>query len=68
MTSLRQQRRVRLDYETLRNDVARALPGVAPASTKEILEREAERPLRGSNAELSHASLFGDGHKQKELF
>lgn len=33
-----------------------------------LLRAEAEKPLRGGNAELAHTSLFGDGHLQGRLF
>ena len=44
------------------------LPGVSSASLKAILQREAERPLRGGERDLGHDGLFGDGHRQRELF
>lgn len=44
------------------------LPGVAKATTRELLESEAKRPLFGQSQPMSPGSLFGDGFKQKELF
>jgi hypothetical protein len=42
--------------------------GVAEATVGEILQREADRPLRGLSRELGSDSLFGDAHLQKGLF
>ena len=56
----------RLTVEKLRQEGV--LPGVKAASMKEVLEREAQRPLYGQDKPLGADSLFGDGFKQKELF
>ena len=74
MPTLNEQRRVRLGLEALRNglrpsaDHGRNLPGVSTAGVKEILAREASRPLRGPAADLEHDSLFGDARLQRGLF
>lgn len=53
----------------LERDVEAHLPGVDAPSLRAILQRAADRPLNhGSNRELAHDSLFGDAHKQRELF
>lgn len=44
------------------------LAGVEPSTLKQILDREAARPMRGGDAELGYDSLFGDSHKQPSLF
>jgi hypothetical protein len=44
------------------------LPTVAPETVAGILRAEADKPMRGGNAELAHTSLWGDAHKQRELF
>lgn len=61
------ERRKRL---TLRAKLAQTptMPGVAPTTTRDILAAEASAPMRGGNAELPHKSLFGDAHKQNDLF
>jgi len=45
------------------------LPGVTGPTLKDILQREAERPMRAEapQRELRHDSLFGDSHQQKGL-
>jgi hypothetical protein len=44
------------------------IPGVAPVTDRERLQAQANKPLRGGNAELQHEGLFGDAQNQKELF
>ena len=44
------------------------LPNIPRQDLKTILELEARAPLRGGNSDLPHTSLFGDAHKQQELF
>ena len=44
------------------------LPHIPPEDLKTILQLEARAPLRGGNADLQHSGLFGDGHKQGDLF
>jgi hypothetical protein len=43
------------------------LPTVAPETVAGILRAEADKPMRGGNAELAHTSLWGDAWKQMEL-
>ena len=57
----------RLRYELAR-DAEASLPGVAAAKARDILQREADRPLRGGSADMQHNGLFGDAHKQLDLF
>ena len=53
----------------LERDSEQHLPGVEAPTLRAILQRAADRPLtHGSNRELAHDSLFGDAHKQRELF
>ena len=50
-------------------DAEAHLPGVDAARLRDMLQKEADRPLSvGPNRDLAHASLFGDAHKQRELF
>jgi hypothetical protein len=62
---MRRARRKRLTRILTRQD--EPLPGIRPATIREILAYEAEQPMRGGNAELTHTSLFGDSHSQQEL-
>jgi len=45
-----------------------AMPVIGRASTRHVLQCEAERALRGGDADLQHDGLFGDGFRQKEMF
>ena len=67
MASLKRQRIGRLAFEAAAS-ARPQLPSAAPATTRQILDREAARPLRGGNNELGYSSLFGGSHLQKELF
>ena len=67
MASIKKQRADRLAFEIAANGRPQA-PGVAPATLKDIASREAQRPMRGGNADLQHGGIFGDGFKQRELF
>ena len=67
MATLKRQRIDRLAFETAAN-ARPQIPGAAPATTRQILDREAARPLRGGNNELTHDSLWGDAHKQLRMF
>ncbi|MGE3247313.1 MAG: hypothetical protein AB7F96_22735 [Beijerinckiaceae bacterium] len=44
------------------------LNGVTQETVKDLLQAEADRPLKGGDRDLPHTSLFGDGHRQKLLF
>lgn len=44
------------------------LPTIQRERLKDVLQREAARPMRGGAADLQHDGLFGDGRRQKELF
>ena len=61
------QRNISLGFRLLQADLAR-LPGVERESVKDVLAAEAAKPLRGGNRELDSNSLFGDGHRQTDLF
>lgn len=41
---------------------------LSPATVREVLATEAEKPMRAGNKDLAHESLFGDAHKQIDLF
>lgn len=43
------------------------MPGLQPEAPRTILQAEASAPMRGGNADLQHAGLFGDGQKQMSL-
>lgn len=67
--SKERQRRERLYRIALADAKAHVEADAIPAATlRDILQHEAAQPLRGGNAEMSHTSLFGDSHLQKELF
>lgn len=66
--SLRRQQRKRMLHQAAQRWADAELPGLDPRKVIEILQFEADRPMRGGNAEPSHTSIFGDSHKQKELF
>ena len=61
------ERRARHTFK-VRRAAETNLPTVAPETVAMILRAEAEKPMRGGNLDLPHASLFGDAHLQKELF
>jgi hypothetical protein len=63
---VKKERRERLEFEVKKQ--RKNLAGVAPASVREILEREASRPMRGNARELGESSLFGEGFKQQSMF
>ncbi len=65
--NLRKDRQTRLDRGRTLSQ-SRNLPGVSPASLADVLRKEAERPLRGGDADMQHGGLFGDAMKQRELF
>lgn len=65
--SMRRQQRKRMLAEAAKR-WGNELPGVAPANVRDLLQTEANRPMRAGNAELPRTSLFGDGHLQRELF
>lgn len=46
----------------------RGFQAVKPATVREILASEAKAPMRAGAAELPNNSLWGDSHKQTELF
>lgn len=63
--SRRTERRARLETS---QRFRTSLPGIEPASVREILQHEADQSLRGGRADLQNAGLFGDGRKQREMF
>lgn len=67
MTTRKQDRRKRL---ALRIKLAGAtpLPVIGAQTTRDILAAEAHEPLRGGAADMPNKSLFGDAHKQRNLF
>ena len=65
--SRRTERRARL-AQMVRLAHEPSLTAIAPQTVAEILAHEAAKPMRAGDAELSHDSLFGDAHKQVELF
>lgn len=66
--SARSQQRKRMLHEAAQRGARAHLPGVEPESVRAILQAEADKPMRGGRADLTHGSLFGDGWKQKQLF
>ena len=69
------ERNGRLGREVAMNSLERGgelanlqLAGVEAVGVRQILDREAARPLRGGDRELDHDSLFGDAHLQTDLF
>jgi hypothetical protein len=42
------------------------LPGILPARTRDVLQREADRPLAGQNRPVDDTPLFGP--RQRDLF
>ncbi len=48
--------------------ITAALPVVGLPDARQVLQHEANKPLQGPAGELQHGGLFGDGHRQKELF
>ena len=67
MPALKTERQKRL-IKKLALVVQPTLSVVQSATLALVLESEARRPLRGGAKDLQHDGLFGDGHKQKELF
>lgn len=65
---MRRQQRKRMLHEAAQRLASAHLPGVEPESVRGILQKEANKPMQGGRADLQHNGLFGDGHKQKELF
>jgi len=43
-------------------------PGIEPQTVRAILQREADKTIRGDGPDMAHDGIFGDGHLQKELF
>lgn len=66
--TLRRQQRKRMLHEAAQRLARAHLPGVEPETVRDILQTEANKPMRGPSADLQHGGLFGDGRKQKELF
>lgn len=60
-------RRKRLEWALKMTEI-HGTPFLAPATLREILAHEAKAPMRAGNEELGHTSLWGDSHKQAELF
>ena len=63
----RTERRARL-AQMVRLAQEASLHDVEPQTVAEILAHEAAKPMRGGDRDLSHDSLFGDAHKQIQLF
>ena len=61
------EREARLRLAKLRAEL-HGFASIEPETLRSILEHEAKKPQRGGDRELAHTSLFGDGHKQRELF
>lgn len=67
MATLKRQRLDRLRFETAAS-ARPQIPGAVPATTRQILDREAGRPLRGGGRDFTEDSLWGIGREQQELF
>ena len=65
--SRKAERRARLMLARLKL-AAEPLPGIEAERLREVLAAEAARPMRGGCAPPTNNSLFGDGHRQRELF
>jgi hypothetical protein len=61
------ERQARLARASIRLD-RMTIPGVSPETPRTILQAEADRPLQGGIADLQHDGIFGDAHKQQQLF
>ena len=48
--------------------ITAALPVVGLADARQVLQHEADKPMRGAAAELQHDGLFGDAYLQVEMF
>lgn len=66
--TMRRQQRKRMLHEAAQRLASTHLAGVEPETVRGVLQREADKPLRGPSAELTNAGLFGDSHLQQELF
>ena len=62
----KRSRRVRMGLAVLSAQIP-TLPSIDRPKLKDILQLEANRPLRGGNSDLAPDSLFGDGRQQLEL-
>lgn len=65
---MRRQQRNRMLHDAAQRLASAHLPSIEPATVRTVLQAEANRPMQGGRADLQHEGLFGDGHKQKELF
>lgn len=65
---MRRQQRKRMLHEAAQRLARAHLPGVEPESVREILQNEAQKPMRAGNADPEYRGLFGPGRNQKELF
>ena len=63
----RTDRRARL-LAAIKMGEIRGFQAVKPATVKELLAHEAEKPMRAGNQDLPHTSRFGDAHLQISLF
>lgn len=68
MTKAAKQRAQQIAYQARVGAVYAPLPGIKPATLKELLDQAAAKPLRGGAKELGADGLFGDGMKQGGLF
>lgn len=44
-----------------------SLPSIAPETLHAVLQREADRPMRGGAQDLQHGGLFDDAQRQLDL-
>lgn len=65
---MRRQQRKRMLHEAAQRLAHAHLAGIEPEKVRDILQKEAEKPMRAGNAEPEYRGLFGEGRKQKELF
>lgn len=70
MTAPRSRRAERIARLAAKRQLAERpmMDGFAAPTLRQIIESEALAPMRGGAADMRHDSLFGDSHKQKELF
>ena len=46
----------------------RTFAGIPAETVRDIIAKEIAAPMRAGAADLQHNGLFGDAHKQQELF